>query len=369
MRFELNETQLLLQKSAREFLANECPMAEVRRLMETETAHDAGLWKKMADQGWTGMICDEEDGGMGLGMVEMAAVFEQMGRALLPGPFLSSVALAGPLVAAAGSEAKRRYLTPMIEGKACATAALIEDSAEWDPAGWRTRAEADGNGYKLHGRKMFVTDACASSFVVVAARLSGEMALFAVSKDSAGSGICRLKGMDRTRPVYEMKFEGTPAELLMKGAAAENALSHALAVATVALAAEMTGGMSKVLELTVAYAKTRKQFDQVIGKFQAVQHMCADMFLWTESSRSAVYYAAYALDKRLPEAATAVSVAKVYAGEAYREVGNRGIQVHGGMGFTWENDVHLYYRRAKASENAFGETGDHRERIARQVVG
>jgi alkylation response protein AidB-like acyl-CoA dehydrogenase len=361
MRFELSETQKQIEKTARQFLSNECPIGEVRRLMETSTAHDAALWKKMADQGWTGMIFPEEFGGMGLGMIEMAATFEQMGRALLPGPFYSTVALAGPLIQAAASvDQKRMYLTPLCEGTLIATAALIEGEADWDTAAWHTTCS---NG-KLSGRKMFVTDAAAADLIVVAA----QNGLFIVPKGAPGMRIVPLKAIDVTRKMYEVSFENTPAEKIAEGAAAERAIAYALKVATVALTAEMAGGMQKLIEITVAYAKARKQFDQPIGKFQAVQHMCADMFLWSESTKSAVYYAAYALEKDLPEADSAVAVAKVYAGDAYRETGNRAIQVHGGMGFTWENDVHLYYRRAKACETALGDAAYHRERIARTLV-
>jgi alkylation response protein AidB-like acyl-CoA dehydrogenase len=365
MRFELSETQKQIEKTARQFLANECPIAEVRRLMETCTAHDGRLWKKMADQGWTGMIFPEEFGGMSLGMIEMAATFEQMGRALLPGPFHSTVALAGVLIDAAGSqEQKQKYLTPICEGTAIATAALIEAGADWDASSWETTAQ----GGRLSGRKMFVADAAAADAIVVTARVNGEAGLFVVPKGAQGTGITALKGMDLTRKIYEVTFDDTPAEQLARGPAATSALTRALKVATVALTAEMSGGMQRLIELTVEYAKARKQFDQPIGKFQAVQHMCADMFLWSESTKSAVYYAAYALDQNLPEADSAVSVAKVYAGDAYRETGNRAIQVHGGMGFTWENDVHLYYRRAKACETALGDAAYHRERIASLVV-
>ncbi len=369
MRFDLNETQKLLAKSARDFLTNECPMAEVRRMMETTTAYDAGLWKKMAAQGWTGIIFPEQHDGMGLGIVELAAIFEQMGRSLLPGPFHSTVALAGALLDAACDEGqKARYLEPICAGDVRATAALIEEGADWEPSSFRMEALRSNGGWKLRGRKMFVTDAEAATLLVTAARGEGKLALFAVPRTAAGVQVVPLKGMDATRPLYEVSFEDSQAELLAAGSAAEKAYSRGLDVAIVALAAEMVGGMQRVLDITVAYAKTRKQFDKPIGQFQAVQHMCADMYLWTESSRSAVYYAAYALDRKLPEAASAVSVAKVYAGEAYREAGNRGIQIHGGMGFTWENDVHLYYRRAKLSENAYGTAAHHRERIARLVV-
>ncbi len=175
--------------------------------------------------------------------------------------------------------------------------------------------------------------------------------------------------IDRTRQLYSVTFHDTPAEILARDEEAHAALTRAMDTATVALTAEMVGGMQRILELSVEYAKTRKQFGKVIGQFQAVQHQCADMLLMTESSRSAVYYSAWALNERVADASVAVSTAKSYASDAYREVGNRGIQVHGGMGFTWENDIHLYYRRAKASEIALGDAIYHRERIARTVIG
>lgn len=363
MRYELSETQLLLQKSAREFLASECPMTEVRRIAETPTAHDPQLWKKMAAQGWTGMIFSEEFGGMGLGLVEMAVIFEQMGRFLLPGPFHSTVTLAGPILEATGA---RTLVETISQGTALATVALVEETAELHPAVWQTRATESAQGWRIRGRKLFVPDAAVADWVVCAAQREGELALFLL-KSGAGQ-LADLKSMDLTRRLYAVEWEDAPAELLARGQAAHMALEHALNVATVALVAEMVGGMQWILESTVSYAKTRKQFDRPIGQFQAVQHMCADMLLWTESSRSALYYAAYALQERLPDAATAVSVAKVYAADAYRETGNRGIQIHGGMGFTWENDLHLYYRRAKACESLLGDNRHHRERIARHVL-
>lgn len=358
MQFELSETQQLLAKTARQFLTNECPIAEVRRILETPTAHDAALHRKMADQGWAGIAIPEEQGGMGLGMIELAATFEQMGRALVPGAFFSTVALAAPLLDNAA------HLGPICEGTHLATAALIEAEANWDPASWQTSAS---NG-TLTGTKLFVPDAAEAHSILVAARDNGTLGLYRVANNAPGLTITPLKSLDLTRRLYEVRLHNTPAETISTGEAAELALQKALRIATLALTAEMAGGMARVLEITVEYAKARKQFDTPIGKFQAVQHMCADMYLWSESTKAAVYYAAYALDKNLPEAASALSVAKVYSADAYREIGNRGIQVHGGMGFTWENDVHLYYRRAKVSETMLGDNVYHRELLARAVV-
>jgi alkylation response protein AidB-like acyl-CoA dehydrogenase len=325
--------------------------------METDTAHDAALWTKLAEQGFTGIITPEEYGGMGLGKVELVLLMEEAGYALLPGPFFSTVALAGSVIDACGMpEQKKKYLGRIAAGQARATLALVEAAGSWDPDGLKISAA----GGKLNGTKLFVTDAAVADFIVVVA--SGD--IFVVDGKAPGLHIELMKGMDLARKIYAVEFKNTPAEKLGDS----SGLAGALNVATAALCAEMTGGMQRTLELTVAYAKTRKQFGKPIGIFQAVQHLCADMYLETESSRSATYYAAWALEENVPDAAAAVSVAKIYASDASRNVGNHGIQVHGGMGFTWENDIHLYYRRAKASETMLGDAAFHRERIARLVI-
>jgi alkylation response protein AidB-like acyl-CoA dehydrogenase len=365
MQFGLTETQQTLKNTVRKFLAVECPLAEVRKQMETETAFDATLWRKIAEQGWTGIIFPEEYGGFGMGMVEMAATLEEMGRALLPGPFSSTVLLAGSLLDAAGNDSqKQKYLAAICRGEAKATVALLEDSASWSPDAVQMKAA----GLTLNGRKLFVPDAAVADFIIVAARMDGDLALFVVPSNARGLRVTNLPAMDATRKLYEVAFDDVSAELLAQGSHARAALDRALDIATVGLVAEMTGGMQRLLETTVEYAKTRKQFGRAIGEFQAVQHQCADMLVYTESSRSAAYYAAYAIQEGIPEARLAVSVAKAYASDAYREVGNRAIQIHGGMGFTWENDAHLFYRRAKASELSYGDAAFHRERIAKIVI-
>jgi alkylation response protein AidB-like acyl-CoA dehydrogenase len=357
MQFGLSESQQILKDTARKFFAGESPIAAVRKAMETETAHDAALWTKLAEQGFTGIITPEEYGGMGLGKVELVLLMEEAGYALLPGPFFSTVALAGSVIDACGMpEQKKKYLGRIAAGQARATLALVEAAGSWDPDGLKISAA----GGKLNGTKLFVTDAAVADFIVVVA--SGD--IFVVDGKAPGLHIELMKGMDLARKIYAVEFKNTPAEKLGDS----SGLAGALNVATAALCAEMTGGMQRTLELTVAYAKTRKQFGKPIGIFQAVQHLCADMYLETESSRSATYYAAWALEENIPDAAAAVSVAKIYASDASRNVGNHGIQVHGGMGFTWENDIHLYYRRAKASETMLGDAAFHRERIARLVI-
>ena len=357
MEFGLNESQLLLRDNARKFFAGECPMEEVRRLMETETAYDQALWAKMVEQGYTGIIFPEEYGGVGLGKVELILLMEEAGRALLPGPLFSTVALAGSVLdATATPEQKKRYLAPICSGHARSTVAMLEAGASWHPADVQM-SSASG---KLTGEKLFVPDAKVADFLIVVARDG----VFVVDAKAAGIEVQPMEAMDLTRKLYSVRFSGTPAERLGDAVG----LARALDVATAALVAEIVGAMQRTLDLTVEYAKMRKQFGKPIGMFQAVQHQCADMYLETESARSAAYYAAWALEENAPDAAVAISIAKMYASDAGRTVGNRGIQIHGGMGFTWENDLHLYYRRAKASETALGDSTFHRERIARLVI-
>src|SRR5215475_3581569 len=357
MQFGLNESQEFLRNSARNFFSGECPIAEVRRLMEMHTAFDPNLWAKLAEQGYTGIIFPEEFGGVGLGIVELILLIEEAGRALLPGPFFSTVVMAGSLLdALATKEQKKKYLLPICRGEARAAVAFFEPNGSWDLADVRLTAI---NG-KLKGEKLFVPDAAVADWIIVVASDGA----FLVDAKAPGIRIQPMLSMDLTRKLYSVRLDDVPGEKLGETAA----LSRPHGIATVALAAEMVGGMQRTLDITVEYAKTRKQFGKPIGIFQAVQHQCADMYLETEGARSAVYYAAWALQHRASDAAAAVSVAKLYTSDASRTVGNRGIQVHGGMGFTWENDLHLYYRRAKASETMLGDATFHRERIARLVI-
>ncbi len=337
MQFGLNESQQILKSNARKFFTAECPMAEVRRLMETSTGYDAGLWVKMAQQGFLGIIFPEENGGLGLGKVELSLLMEEMGRALVPGPYFSTLAAAAVIDACGTAGQKQQYLEPVCHGQARAALALVD-------------------GEK--GEKLFVPDAAAADFIVLAQ--GGVVQI--VRSGAPGLRIDPMNGLDLTRKIYAVHYQD--AEPLGHPEGLESALD----IATMALSAELVGGMQRVLDMGVEYAKTRKQFGKPIGQFQAVQHPLADSYLETESARSAAYYAAWTLDDNSPDASVAVSIAKMYASDAARNVGNRGIQVQGGMGFTWENDAHLFYRRFKASETALGDATYHRERIARLVI-
>src|SRR5271155_1610562 len=289
MQFGLSESQEFLKDSARKFFAGECPSTEMRRLMETDTAYDAALWAKLTDQGYTGIIFSEEFGGVGLGKVELMLLMEESGRALLPGPFFSTVVLAGSVIDAVATDAlKKKYLAPICEGKVRATAAILESSASWNPRDVQFTAA----GNKLTGQKLFVSDAAVADFILVIAKNG----VFVVDSKAPGLKITPMSAMDLTRKLYTVEFKDTPAELL----GPPTNLAKAFDIATAALSAELVGGMQRTLDITVEYAKTRKQFGKPIGLFQSVQHQCADMYLETESSRSAVYYAGWALEENAP---------------------------------------------------------------------
>jgi alkylation response protein AidB-like acyl-CoA dehydrogenase len=369
MEFDLSKPQGLLQKSARDLFARACPAKKVRELMASDTALDAELWSAVAEQGWLGIHLSESNGGLGLGVVDLAVVGEEMGRACFPGPFLGTV-WAATLVALA--DARSRYLKSLTSGESKGTVALLDSDASWDLPQVRLQAKQSGNGYQITGRKSFVADAGVADVIVCVARAGDDFALFTVPARTGSVSIKATPGIDATRKLYEVAFEGVTvgAEgVLAVGDAACRALSRSMQVATLLVCADMLGGMQWIMEDAVEYAKTRQQFGRPIGSFQAVQHMCADMLLWTESSRSAIYFAAWALDADPGSAARAVSTAKVYASDASREVANRGVQVHGGIGFTWEHDLHLYYRRSKASEILFGDASHHRTHLADLVFG
>ncbi len=372
MEFELNETQKLFQRSARELFAQECPPTLVREMIEKNEPYSDAVWKLLVEQGWTGLIFSEEDGGLGLGKVEMAVAFEEMGRALLPGAFLSTVALAGSLIEKACSpEYRATRLQAICDGQSKATVALLEESANWNPDAVTMAATPVEGGYKLTGEKLFVSDASAADCIVTVVRAGPGLVLAFVDAKAPGVTIKPMPGLDATRSLSAVKFNDVMVnteDVMADSAKARAALEHALDVATLALSAEMVGGMQWLLEASVEYAKTRKQFGKPIGQFQAVQHHCANMLLMTESARSAVYYAAWVMGNDPEQAPLAVSMAKAYASDGYREVGNLAVQVHGGVGFTWDENVHFYYKRAKASELMFGDATYHRERIASLVI-
>jgi alkylation response protein AidB-like acyl-CoA dehydrogenase len=374
--FAFSEEQEMLRASAREFLAKECPPAHVRRTMERDDAWDPELWGKLAGLGWTGLGIPEEYGGAGT-FLDLVVVLEEAGRVLLPGPFFSTMGLGVPALLEAGSEAQRREALPRIaQGEARATLAMTEPAGRWDAGGVTLRAERSGGGWRVEGVKLFVSDAGVSEYLVVPARTrpaaTGEegITLFLVRDRPPGMTVTPLQTLDMTRRWYEVRFDGVelPGEALMgEPDAGWPPLRRALEWGATALCAEMVGGAQHVLDVSVEYAKTRQQFGRPIGVYQAVSHKLADMLLETESARSATYYAAWAVDANAADRGLAASMAKAYVSDAYRHASGAGIQVHGGIGFTWEHDMHLYFKRAKACEVALGAATFHRELVAQAL--
>ena len=366
----------MLRSAAREFLDRECQPKVVRQLMESEDAFDAGLWQKLVQMGWTGLGIPEEHGGAG-SFLDLTVVLEEAGRALLPGPFFGTMALAVPLLVGAGTEAqKRTVLTAVAEGRVRATAAIAEPSGRWDAAGIELPAERSGERWKLNGVKLFVPDAGASEYLIVAARTrkssdpESGITLFLLEGRPPGMQVTPLKTMDMTRRWYEVRLDGVELTADAVVGAVDGGwepLRRALEWGTAALCAEMVGGAQHVLDASVEYAKTRHQFGRPIGVYQAVSHKLANMMLEVESARSATYYAAWAIDADAPDRSLAASMAKAYTSDAYRRAAGDGIQVHGGIGFTWEHDMHLYFKRAKASEVTLGDATYHRELVAQAL--
>jgi alkylation response protein AidB-like acyl-CoA dehydrogenase len=376
MNFGFNDEQELLRSTARKFFENECGSDTVRRLMETPEGISPDLWTKLAEQGWLGLVYPEAYDGMGLGLVDLVVLMEEMGRAVVPGPYLSAVLLGGLAIVEAGSEAqKKEWLPKIASGDRRVALAWMEPSAQLGPAGVTLTAVEKGGRYTLSGTKLFVHDAHTADALVVAARTRpgagpDGVSLFLLPKATRGLEVTLLPTMDQTRKLCEVALSDVTvgADALLGAAGAGWApLARVLDRATVALCAEMCGGAQKVLDMTVEYAKIRQAFGRPIGSYQGVKHRAADMLVDVENSKSITYYAAWALDEGAAEAPLAVSMAKAYVSDAYRRVASAGIQLHGGIGFTWEHDLHLYFKRAKGSEFTFGDATHHRERVAQLV--
>lgn len=372
-----SEEQELLRDTARKFLDAECTTKFVREMMATETAVTHGFWRQLAENGWLGIAYAEEDGGAGLGLLDLVVLMEEVGRAVMPGPYPATVLLGGAAIAEAGSAEQRREWLPRIaSGHAKATLAVTEPNARWDAAGIMMTARETGAAYVLSGSKMFVPDAHLADVLAVAARsrdgstMEDGVSLFLVPKNAAGLTIRPLPSIDESRKLCEVRLDNVsvPASALLgelhRGWAP---LARVIDKAAVALSAEICGAAQRVLDMSVEYAKLRVAFGKPIGLYQGVKHKCADMLVEIENAKSLTYYAAWAVDEGDPEAEMAVSMAKAAASDAGRKVCAAGIQLHGGIGMTWEHDLHLYLKRAKADEVAFGDATWHRERIARLI--
>ena len=374
MDFAFSEEQDALRRTVRQFLDAKSPESEVRRLMDTPEGYDPAVWSQMGHElGLQALAIPEEYGGQGYGFVELGIVLEEMGRVLLCAPYLSSVVLAATAILHAGSDEQKAALLPGIAaGDTTATLAFTEPSGRWDTAGITMEADEADGAFRLSGEKHFVVDGHTADVIVVVARQAGTsgtdgISLFTVAGDASGLTRTPLSTMDQTRKQARLDFRDVAAEPLGTPGAAWPAFSRTLDLAAVALTNEMMGGAQRVLDMSVEYAKVRVQFGRPIGSFQAIKHKCADMLLEVESGKSAAYYAAWAAaadDEELPVVA---ALAKAYCSEAYFHAAAENIQIHGGIGFTWEHPAHLYFKRAKSSELFLGDPTYHRELLAQRL--
>jgi alkylation response protein AidB-like acyl-CoA dehydrogenase len=365
MLFEFSDEHEELRRTVRDFLAKESEESRVRELMADADGFDRALWARMAEElGIVGLIVDERHGGAGFGNVELAIVMEEMGRALLVAPFLSSAVLASSALELAAEESMQNELLPALaSGERIATLAFSESADPWSLDAIALDAKEKGGEYTLTGRKVHVLDGHVADDLLVVARNGGTLALFHVDATAAGVGREATSPLDPTRKLANIELSSTPARLISQGDA-KPGLDRALTRTLGALAAEQLGGAQCVLEMATEYAKTRLQFGRPIGSFQAIKHKCADILVDVELARSAAYNVAFADESDVEETAIAAAMAKSFCSEAYYHAANENIQIHGGMGFTWEHSAHLYYKRARASELLFGSPVAHRERVA-----
>ncbi|MFZ4719524.1 MAG: acyl-CoA dehydrogenase family protein, partial [Ilumatobacteraceae bacterium] len=300
--------------------------------------------------------------------VELGIVLEEMGRSLLCAPFFSTVVLAANTLIHSGDDAaKAAHLPGIAAGETIATVAFTEPSGKWDESGITLEASGSGSDFTLNGTKMFVLDGHTANLIIVAARTAKGVSLFTVAGDAAGLTRTPLSTMDQTRKQAKLEFANTPATLLGTEGEGWTVLNQVLDLAAVGLAAEQVGGAQKVLEMAVEYAKVRVQFGRPIGSFQAIKHKCADMLLEVESAKSAAYYGMWCAAELNDELPSVASLAKAYCSEAYFHATAENIQIHGGIGFTWEHPAHLYFKRAKSSELLFGDPTYHRELLAQRI--
>jgi alkylation response protein AidB-like acyl-CoA dehydrogenase len=367
--FAFSEEQEELRKVVRQFLESKSSETAVREQMETEQGYDEAVWSQMGDQlGLQGLVIPEEFGGSGYGFIELVVVLEEMGRRLLCAPYFSSVVLAAHTLLHSGDDAAKKELLPGIaSGETIATLAFTEPNGKWDESAITATAAKSGDGWTIDGTKMFVLDGHTAGLIIVAAKTDKGVSLFTVTADASGLTRTPLSTMDQTRKQAKLEFAGTPATLLGTEGEGWSVLERVLDLAAVALAAEQVGGAQLVLEMAVQYAKDRVQFGRPIGSFQAIKHKCADMLLEVESAKSAAYYAGWCASELNDELPSVASLAKAYCSEAYFHATAENIQIHGGIGFTWEHPAHLYFKRAKSSELLFGDPTYHRELLAQRI--
>ncbi len=365
MNFAFTEEQEQLREFVRSFMTEKSSEEAVREQMETEAGYDQAVWKQMAEQmGLQSLVIPEEYGGQGFTFVELGVVLEEMGRALLCAPFFSGVLASLAVLHSGDDAAKAAHLPGIASGETIATLAYTEENGKWDESAITATADADG---KITGTKSFVLDGHTADLLIVAAKSAAGTSLYAVKGDDAGVSATALATMDQTRKQAKVELNGAQGTLIGEDGKGWDTLSTVLDLAAVALAAEQVGGAQFVLEMAVQYAKDRVQFGRPIGSFQAIKHKCADMLLEVESAKSAAYYGLWCASEMNDELASTASLAKAYCSDAYFHAAAENIQIHGGIGFTWEHPAHLYFKRAKSSELMFGDPAYHRELLAQRI--
>lgn len=364
MDFEFSADQELLRVTVRRFLAERAPMSYVRSMLDDERGTDAATWRGLADLGATGILVPEQHGGAGMGMVDMGVVLEELGRAVHPGPFASSAVGAVSLVLALADD---ELLPELADGSVVGTVALLEPDRRSD---WRAPATSASEDGALTGKKAFVPDAAAADVLLVSATdPDGAIGVFAVERTAAGVDVTPTATVDGTRRVATVALDGAPARRLGPPGDASDAIAAAVDRLVIAHVVDGVGAAARALELAVEYARERVQFDQPIGSFQAIQHLCADMLRDLELGRAGAYYALWAADAApAAERHRAATMAKAFAGDAFARIGGSAIQVFGGIGFTWEHDIHLFYKRLLTLQHALGSGPDHLEELATIIL-
>lgn len=369
MNFAFSEEQEELRRYVRQWMTERMPLSRVRELMETPEGFDRSDWSAVAEMGWQSMAIPETYGGAGFGLLELAVVMEEQGRGLFGGPFLSTVVASANAILIAGSESqKAEYLPRIAAGELVVAFAVSESNSGYDGEDMTTSAVQGDDGWTIDGSKRFVVDGHSAELLVVAAQTADGPGLFLVAGDADGVSRSRLETMDETRPQAEIRFDSVIVsdDAHLPGSSAE-ALARINDIVATMLAVESVGGAQAALDMAVQYAKDRRQFGKPIGSFQAIKHMCADMLIAVESARAAAYYAAWCVATEQEEAATVVPLAKAHCTDAYFHCASSNIQVHGGIGFTWEHDAHLFFKRAKSSQVMFGSPDERRRQLAEQL--
>jgi alkylation response protein AidB-like acyl-CoA dehydrogenase len=365
--FSLSDEQRMLVDSTRQLIARTSPIGRVREIAEADgLGYDPRVWQAGSDLGWPALPIPEDYGGLGRDLVDVALVAEEHGRTIQPGPLVSNAVVAEAISRSDNDDLRTRVLPHLATGEAVATWAFAEPRQPWDAGGVHACAVETADGYRLSGQKTAVQDAEGSRWIMVTARVNEHLAQFLVERDTPGLSVRRQRTIDITRRFDEVCFNDVviPASAAINTPAQAASIGRQLRCGAVLMCAESLGLGSTVLDMTVEYAKLRVQFGRPIGSFQAVKHKCATMRMWLQASRAATYYAAMAVAADADDGWEAASVAKAYVGAAIANLTSEALQVHGGIGFTWEHDLHLYHRRAKANQVLFGDPFLHRERLA-----